>query len=63
VKFKGKNYFLGTYDTQEEAADVADLKRRELMPHYVARQEHSKQRTWDHRPGALLGLTGEEGSR
>lgn len=35
VKFRGQVYNLGTYDTEEEAAAVADAKRRELMPFYV----------------------------
>lgn len=35
VKFKGHLYYLGTYSTEEEAAAVADAKRRELMPFYV----------------------------
>jgi hypothetical protein len=37
VKFKGKYYCLGSFDTEEEAAAVADAKRRELMPFYVSR--------------------------
>jgi hypothetical protein len=37
VKFRGRYHCLGTFDTQEEAAAVADAKRRELMPFYVRR--------------------------
>ena len=35
VKFRGRHYILGTFDTELEAANAADLKRRELMPQYV----------------------------
>lgn len=35
VKFNGHGYYLGTFDTEEQAALVADAKRRELMPAYV----------------------------
>jgi hypothetical protein len=37
VKFQGQYHCLGTFDTEEEAAAVADAKRRELMPFYVRR--------------------------
>ncbi|MEV5451640.1 HNH endonuclease [Streptomyces sp. NPDC052535] len=37
VKFQGRLYCLGVFDTEEEAAVVADAKRRELMPYYVPR--------------------------
>jgi hypothetical protein len=37
VKFQGRYHCLGTFDTEEEAAAVADAKRRELMPFYVGR--------------------------
>lgn len=37
VKFQGRYHCLGTFDTEEEAAAVADAKRRELMPFYVRR--------------------------
>lgn len=37
VKFQGQVYYLGSYDTQEEAAAVAEAKRIELMPSYVTR--------------------------
>lgn len=35
VKYRGKNYMLGTFATEEAAAQAADTKRRELMPFYV----------------------------
>lgn len=35
VKFRGKVYRLGLFATEEEAAEAADTKRRELMPFYV----------------------------
>jgi hypothetical protein len=64
VKFKGKNYFLGTFDDELEAAAVADAKRRELMPFYVpVNERHSPNlESWDTlnsnegRQSAPLGL-------
>jgi hypothetical protein len=38
VKFQGRHYLLGTFDTEEEAAAAADSKRCELMPAYVPAQ-------------------------
>jgi hypothetical protein len=35
VKFRGNTYNLGTFESETEAARVADAKRRELMPFYV----------------------------
>lgn len=35
VKFQGRNYILGTFDTELAAAEVAEAKRIELMPFYV----------------------------
>ena len=37
VKFQGMVHYLGNYATEEEAAAVAEAKRRELMPFYVSR--------------------------
>lgn len=37
VKFQGKSHWLGTYDTEEAAAAVAEAKRCELMPFSVRR--------------------------
>lgn len=37
VKWRGEVYYLGTFTTEEEAAAVAEAKRRELMPYYVSR--------------------------
>ena len=37
VKFQGRVHRLGVFRTEEEAAAVADAKRRELMPFYVPR--------------------------
>lgn len=37
VKFQGRMHYLGTYATEQEAAAVAEAKRRELMPFYVSR--------------------------
>ncbi|WP_375733314.1 HNH endonuclease [Polymorphospora lycopeni] len=41
VKFRGKNYILGTFATEEAAAKAADTKRRELMPFYVPPEERA----------------------
>lgn len=35
VKYRGKHYILGTFDTENAAARAAEAKRVELMPHYV----------------------------
>lgn len=37
VKFQGVMHYLGTYASEDEAAAVAESKRRELMPFYVSR--------------------------
>jgi hypothetical protein len=41
VKFKGVLHYLGTFQTEEQAAAVADAKRRELMPFYVPPEQRS----------------------
>ncbi|MFJ1827416.1 HNH endonuclease [Streptomyces sp. NPDC088178] len=37
VKFQGRYHCCGTYETEEQAAAVAEAKRCELMPYYVRR--------------------------
>ncbi len=37
VKFRGRTHYLGTFETEEEAAAVAEAKRCEVMPFYVRR--------------------------
>ncbi|WP_170208817.1 HNH endonuclease [Micromonospora pisi] len=41
VKFRGKTYMCGTYDSEQTAAEAADIKRRELMPFYVPANERA----------------------
>lgn len=43
VKFRGQIHRLGIYACEEEAARVADTKRRELMPFYVPASERASQ--------------------
>lgn len=41
VKFRGVYHRLGTFASEEAAARVADVKRRELMPFYVPPEERA----------------------
>lgn len=36
VKYQHKNYIVGTFDSEEDAAKAAEAKRREVLPFYVA---------------------------
>lgn len=39
VKFRGQIHRLGTFDSEIDAARVAEAKRRDLLPHYIPRDE------------------------